>query len=51
MGVLQARILEWVDILFSRGYSRSKDRTQVCHTAGEFFMIFATREAHEYWSG
>ena len=24
-GILQARILEWVAILFSRGYSRPKD--------------------------
>ena len=28
MGILQARILEWVAILFSRGSSQPKDRTQ-----------------------
>ena len=28
-GILQARILEWVSIFFSRGSSRPKDRTQV----------------------
>ena len=28
MGILQARILEWVAILFSRGSSRLRDRTQ-----------------------
>ena len=28
-GILQARILEWVAIPFSRGSSRSKDRTQI----------------------
>ena len=25
--------------------------TQVSHIAGRFFTIWATREAHEYWSG
>ena len=28
-GILQARILEWVAILFSRGYSCPTDQTQV----------------------
>ena len=28
-GILQARILEWVAILFSRGSSRPRDRTRV----------------------
>ena len=28
-GILQARILEWVAISFSRGYSQPRDRTQV----------------------
>ena len=36
-GILQARILEWVDIPFSRGSSQPKDRTQVSHIAGRFF--------------
>ena len=27
LGILQARILEWVAILFSRGSSQSRDRT------------------------
>ena len=43
MEVLQARILEWVAISFSRGSSR--DQTQVSHVAGRFFAIWATREA------
>ena len=30
-GVLQARILEWVAISFSRGSSRLRDQTQVLH--------------------
>ena len=37
-GILQARILEWVAVPFSRG-SQSRDRTQVSHTAGGFFTI------------
>ena len=28
-GILPARILEWVAIPFSRGYSQSRDQTQV----------------------
>ena len=44
-GVLQARILEWVVIPFSRGSSWSRDRTWVSHTAGRFFTVWATREA------
>ena len=36
-GILQARILEWVAISFSRGSSQPRDRTQVSHTAGRFF--------------
>ena len=36
-GILQARILERVAILFSRGSSQLKDRTQVSHIAGGFF--------------
>ena len=36
-GILQARILEWVAIPFSRGSSQPRDRTQVSRTAGRFF--------------
>ena len=36
-GILQARILEWVAFLFSRGSSQSRDQTQVSPTAGGFF--------------
>ena len=36
-GILQARILEWVAIPFSRGSSQPRDGTQVSHTAGRFF--------------
>ena len=36
-GILQARILEWVAISFSRGSSQPKDQTQISHIAGMFF--------------
>ena len=51
VGILQARILEWVAIPSSRRPSQPRDQTQVPHTAGGFFTIWGTRKAHEYWSG
>ena len=36
-GILQARILEWVAIPFSRGFSQVRDQTQVSCIAGGFF--------------
>ena len=51
MGILQARILEWVAIPFSRGSSQPRDWTQVPHIAGRFFIVWTTREAREQWSG
>ena len=44
-GILQARIMEWVAISFSRGSSWSRDRTQVSCIAGRRFNLWATREA------
>ena len=44
-GNLQARILEWAAISFSRGSSWPRDRTQVSCIAGSFFNDWATREA------
>ena len=38
-GILQARILEWVAIPFSRGLSQPRDRTQVSSILGSFFTI------------
>ena len=35
-GILQARILEWVPIPFSRESSQPRDQTQVSHIAGRF---------------
>ena len=43
-GILQARILEWVVIRFSRRSSRPRDGTWVSHVAGRFFTVWATRE-------
>ena len=45
MGILQVRILEWIAMPSSRGSSQPRDWTQVSHTAGRFFTIWATREA------
>ena len=57
-GILQARILQWGPILFSRGSSQPRDQTWVSHIAGKFFTVWATREAPwntwahaKYWSG
>ena len=35
-GILQARILEWVAVPFSRGSPQPRDWSQVSHTAGGF---------------
>ena len=43
-GILQARILEWVAISFSRGFSQPRDGTWVYWIAGSFFPIWATRK-------
>ena len=44
MGILQARMLEWVVMPSSRVSSQPRDRTQVSCIAGGFFTIWATRE-------
>ena len=44
-GILQARTLEGVPILFSRGSSRPRDWTRVSCTAGRFFTVWATRKS------
>ena len=58
-GILQAKMLEWVDIPFSRGSSQPWDRIQGSNPgifpnqgsnlgiAGRFFSIWAIREAHK----
>ena len=43
-GILQARILEWIAIPYSKGSSRPRNQTWVSLTAGRFLTIWATRE-------
>ena len=47
-GILQARILEWVAISFSRGTSWPRDQTRVSWITHRFFTIWAIREAIYY---
>ena len=44
-GILQARILEWGAISFSRGSSWPRDRTWVSRIGDRCFNLWATREA------
>ena len=46
-GILQARILEWIAISFSRGSSPLRDQTLFFCISGRFFTVWATREALE----
>ena len=43
-GILQARIMEYFTISYSRATSRPRDQIQVCFT-GRFFTLWDTREA------
>ena len=43
--ILQARILEWIAIFFSRGSSWPRDWTHVSCIGGRRFNLWATREA------
>ena len=45
-GISQARILEWVVILFSRGSFQTKDRTPVSCIGRRILHYWVTREAH-----
>ena len=45
-GILQARILEWAAVSFSRGSSQSSNWTWVSHIADRFFTDLATKEAY-----
>ena len=42
-GILQARILEWVAVPFSRESSPPRNRSRVSLIAGRFFTVWATR--------
>ena len=46
MGILQARILEWVAMLSLRGSSQPRGQIQVYHIVSRFFTLRTTREAH-----
>ena len=43
--IFQARILKWISILFSRGFSWPRDRTPVFCIAGRSLTLWGTREA------
>ena len=43
-GVLQARVLEWVAISFSRGSFQPRDQTRISCIAGRCFTLWTTRE-------
>ena len=44
-GILQARMLEWVAIPFSRESSQPRNQTWVSLIAGKFFTAWTTRES------
>ena len=44
-GILQAQMLEWVAIPFSREFSQPRDGSQVFCIAGRFLTIWAIKEA------
>ena len=45
-GVLQARILEWIAVPFSRGPSWPRDRSRVSCTAGRLFTVRDYKQIH-----
>ena len=47
VGILQAKILEWVAMHPSRGSSQVRDWTQVSRIASGFFTISDTKEVQE----
>ena len=49
-GILQARILQWVAISFSRASSQPRDWTWVTCTAGRFFTIWAQQIGSFIWT-
>ena len=48
-GIFQAWILEWVAISFSRGSSRSRDRTQVSRTVDRRVAVWAQATSVTLW--
>ena len=54
LGILQAKILEWVAIPFSGGSSQPRDQTHISKSpalAGGFFITSATQEAQFWYYG
>ena len=53
-GILQARILEWIAIPFSRGTFQPRDQTLVFCLTGRFFTVWATgkspKKKKKIWS-
>ena len=49
MGLPGTRILEWVAISFSKGFSHSRDRTRVSCIGRQVLYRWATREAQAIW--
>ena len=49
-GILQARILGWVAIPFSRGSSRPRDRTHVSRIAGRPQMVITAMKLKDAYS-
>ena len=47
-GMLQARILKWVAISFSRGSSWPRNQIHISCIAGIFFTVWAIREVHTH---
>ena len=43
-GILQARMLGWVAISFSKGTLQPRDQTQVSHIASGFLTVWATKK-------
>ena len=53
-GILQARLLEWVAISFSRGSSQPRDQTWVSRIVGRGFAIWSTTKVlwkEVLWNG
>ena len=50
MGILQARILEWVAIPSSKGSSWPRDQTSISCIAGRFSTTRSPRKPREYYS-
>ena len=49
--ILQARILDWFAISFSRGSSQPKDRTWISYIAGRFFTTEAPGKPLDWGGG